>query len=74
MTLVHLGRTGATWAGQARTSRFACFSTYDLDATFDRVVTTPGVEVRQEPITQSSCVRDIVVLDPAGNVVRITQG
>jgi hypothetical protein len=40
---------------------------------FDNVVTTPGVEVWQEPITQSSGVRDIVVLDPAGNVVRITQ-
>jgi hypothetical protein len=49
------------------------FSVYELTATFDRVVATPGVEVWQEPITRAGGARDAVVLDPAGNVVRDEQ-
>lgn len=46
----------------------------DLDATFDRIASAPGVEVLQEPITQPWGARDIAVRDPAGNHVRIAQG
>jgi catechol 2,3-dioxygenase-like lactoylglutathione lyase family enzyme len=49
------------------------FDTDDLAATFDRIAATPGVEVLQEPITRPSGVRDIAVLDPAGNLARIEQ-
>jgi hypothetical protein len=45
----------------------------DLDATFDDVAAAPDAEVLQEPITQTSGVRDIAVRDPAGNHVRIEQ-
>jgi catechol 2,3-dioxygenase-like lactoylglutathione lyase family enzyme len=46
----------------------------DLDATFDKVATAPGVEVLQEPANQFWGVRDFAVRDPAGNMVRIEQG
>ncbi|SNQ49296.1 Lyase [Frankia canadensis] len=45
----------------------------DLDATFDRIVSSPGVEVLQEPASQPWGVRDCAVRDPAGNMVRIEQ-
>jgi uncharacterized glyoxalase superfamily protein PhnB len=46
----------------------------DLDATFDKVASAPGVEVLQEPASQFWGVRDFAVRDPAGNMVRIEQG
>jgi predicted enzyme related to lactoylglutathione lyase len=49
------------------------FSTDDLDATFDKVATTAGVEVLQEPASQPWGVRDAAVRDPAGNRLRIEQ-
>jgi uncharacterized glyoxalase superfamily protein PhnB len=45
----------------------------DLDATFDKMATTPGVEVLQEPAKQFWGVRDFAVRDPAGNMVRVEQ-
>jgi predicted enzyme related to lactoylglutathione lyase len=48
--------------------------TDDLDATFERVVATPGVDVVQEPASQPWGVRDAAVRDPAGNFIRIEQG
>ena len=45
----------------------------NLDATFDKIATTPGVEVLQEPANQFWGVRDAAVRDPAGNMVRIEQ-
>ena len=45
----------------------------DLDATFDKMATAPGVEVLQEPANQFWGVRDFAVRDPAGNMVRIEQ-
>ena len=45
----------------------------NLDATFDKLATTPGVEVLQEPANQFWGVRDAAVRDPAGNMVRIEQ-
>ena len=50
------------------------FRTDDLDATFDKVASTPGVEVLQEPMSQPWGVRDAAVRDPAGNRLRIEQG
>ena len=50
------------------------FRTDDLDATFDKVASTPGVEVLQEPTAQPWGVRDAAVRDPAGNRLRIEQG
>jgi catechol 2,3-dioxygenase-like lactoylglutathione lyase family enzyme len=47
--------------------------TDNLDATFDKIATTPGVEVLQEPANQFWGVRDAAVRDPAGNMVRIEQ-
>jgi predicted enzyme related to lactoylglutathione lyase len=47
--------------------------TDDLDATFDRIVASPGVEVLQEPASQPWGVRDCAVRDPAGNMIRIEQ-
>ena len=49
------------------------FRTDDLDATFDKVAGTPGVEVLQEPTSQPWGVRDAAVRDPAGNRLRIEQ-
>jgi catechol 2,3-dioxygenase-like lactoylglutathione lyase family enzyme len=45
----------------------------NLDATFDKIATTPGVEILQEPANQFWGVRDAAVRDPAGNMVRIEQ-
>ena len=45
----------------------------DLDATFDRIASSGGVEVLSEPVTQPWGVRDAAVRDPAGNMVRIDQ-
>jgi catechol 2,3-dioxygenase-like lactoylglutathione lyase family enzyme len=45
----------------------------DLDATFDKIASTPGVEVLQEPASQPWGVRDAAVRDPAGNRLRIEQ-
>jgi predicted enzyme related to lactoylglutathione lyase len=50
------------------------FRTDDLDATFEKVAATPGVEVLQEPTSQPWGVRDAAVRDPAGNRLRIEQG
>jgi len=49
------------------------FRTEDLDATFDRIAATPGVEVLSEPANQPWGVRDAAVRDPAGNRIRIEQ-
>ena len=49
------------------------FRTDDLDATFDKIAATPGVEVLQEPTSQPWGVRDAAVRDPAGNRLRIEQ-
>lgn len=49
------------------------FSTDDLRATFDKIVTLPGVEVLQEPLSKPCGSRDIALLDPARNLVRIQQ-
>jgi catechol 2,3-dioxygenase-like lactoylglutathione lyase family enzyme len=45
----------------------------NLDATFDKINTAPGVEVLQEPADQFWGVRDFAVRDPAGNMVRVEQ-
>jgi catechol 2,3-dioxygenase-like lactoylglutathione lyase family enzyme len=45
----------------------------NLDATFDKINTAPGVEVLQEPANQFWGVRDFAVRDPAGNMVRVEQ-
>jgi catechol 2,3-dioxygenase-like lactoylglutathione lyase family enzyme len=50
------------------------FRSDNLDTTFDKVATAPGVEVLQEPASQPWGVRDAAVRDPAGNTVRIDQG
>jgi uncharacterized glyoxalase superfamily protein PhnB len=50
------------------------FRSDNLDSTFDKVATAPGVEVLQEPASQPWGVRDAAVRDPAGNTVRIDQG
>jgi uncharacterized glyoxalase superfamily protein PhnB len=50
----------------------AHFRCEDLDATFDKIAATPGVEV--EPASQPWGVRDAAVRDPAGNRLRIEQG
>jgi catechol 2,3-dioxygenase-like lactoylglutathione lyase family enzyme len=47
--------------------------TEDLDATFEKVAASPGVEVLQEPNSQPWGVRDCAVRDPAGNRLRIEQ-
>jgi len=45
----------------------------DLDATFDKIAVSPGVEVLQEPADQFWGVRDFAVRDPSGNMVRVDQ-
>jgi catechol 2,3-dioxygenase-like lactoylglutathione lyase family enzyme len=45
----------------------------NLDATFDKINSAPGVEVLQEPADQFWGVRDFAVRDPAGNMVRVEQ-
>jgi catechol 2,3-dioxygenase-like lactoylglutathione lyase family enzyme len=52
----------------------AHFRADDLNATFDKVATAPGVEVLEEPANQPWGVRDAAVRDPAGNRLRIEQG
>jgi predicted enzyme related to lactoylglutathione lyase len=49
------------------------FRTDNLDATFERISSTPGVEVLQEPADQPWGVRDAAVRDPAGNRIRVEQ-
>jgi catechol 2,3-dioxygenase-like lactoylglutathione lyase family enzyme len=49
------------------------FRSGDLDGTFDRIASTPGAEVLQEPDTRPWGVRDAAVRDPAGNLLRIEQ-
>ena len=51
----------------------AHFRTDDLNATFDKIASTPGVEVLEEPADQFWGVRDAAVRDPAGNRLRIEQ-
>lgn len=51
----------------------AHFRTDDLDATFEKIASTPGVEVLQKPTSQPWGVRDGAVRDPAGNRLRIEQ-
>ncbi len=49
------------------------FRTDDLDATFERVASAPGVEVLEEPADRFWGVRDAAVRDPAGNMLRLEQ-
>ena len=49
------------------------FRCQDLDATFEKIAGTPGVEVLQEPASQPWGVRDAAVRDPAGNRLRLEQ-
>ena len=51
----------------------AHFRTDDLDATFEKIAETPGVEVLEEPADRPWGVRDAAVRDPAGNRLRIEQ-
>jgi catechol 2,3-dioxygenase-like lactoylglutathione lyase family enzyme len=53
--------------------RVVHFRSPDLDATFERLLSTAGVEVLEEPASQPWGVRDAAVRDPAGNLVRIEQ-
>jgi catechol 2,3-dioxygenase-like lactoylglutathione lyase family enzyme len=48
----------------------AIFRSDDLDATFERLVTS-GAEVLEEPTDQPWGVRDCAFRDPSGNLVRI---
>lgn len=50
----------------------AIFSVDDLQAVFDRAVTS-GVEVLEEPTDQFWGVRDCALRDPSGNLIRIQQ-
>ena len=56
--------------GELYPAHFRCD---DLDATFDKIATAPGVEVLEEPANQFWGVRDFAVRDPAGNMVRVEQ-
>ena len=49
------------------------FRADDLDATFAKIAAAPGAEVLQEPASQPWGVRDGLVRDPAGNLLRIEQ-
>ncbi len=49
------------------------FGCDDLDSIFDRLATTPGVEVLEEPADRPWGVRDGAVRDPAGNLIRIEE-
>jgi catechol 2,3-dioxygenase-like lactoylglutathione lyase family enzyme len=42
------------------------FRTEDLDATFEKIASAPGVEVLQEPVSQPWGVRDAAVREPGG--------
>jgi catechol 2,3-dioxygenase-like lactoylglutathione lyase family enzyme len=57
--------------GELYPAHFRCD---DLGATFDKIATTPGVEVLEEPANQPWGVRDGAVRDPAGNRLRFEQG
>lgn len=50
------------------------FRTDDLEGTFDKVATAPGVEVLEEPADRFWGSRDAAVRDPAGNMLRLEQG
>lgn len=49
------------------------FRVDDLDATFERLASAPGVEVLEEPADRFWGSRDAAVRDPAGNMLRIEQ-
>lgn len=49
------------------------FRTDDLESTFDKVASAPGVEVLEEPADRFWGVRDAAVRDPAGNMLRLVQ-
>jgi catechol 2,3-dioxygenase-like lactoylglutathione lyase family enzyme len=49
------------------------FRTDDLEETFDKTASAPGVEVLSEPADQFWGARDAAVRDPAGNMIRIEQ-
>lgn len=49
------------------------FRTDDLNATFDKASSAPGVEVLEEPADRFWGARDAALRDPAGNMVRIEQ-
>lgn len=74
----HAGRSqadGDTMAallakGELRPVHVGCA---DLDATFEKIAATPGVEVLQEPTSQPWGKRDAAVRDPAGNLLRVEQ-
>lgn len=53
--------------------RVVHFRSDDLDATFERILGAPGVEVLEEPASRPWGARDAAVRDPAGNLVRIEQ-
>jgi catechol 2,3-dioxygenase-like lactoylglutathione lyase family enzyme len=53
--------------------RVVHFRSDDLDATFERILSAPGVEVLEEPASQPWGARDAAVRDPAGNLIRIEQ-
>ncbi|KPI02726.1 Glyoxalase-like domain containing protein [Actinobacteria bacterium OK074] len=53
--------------------RGVIFSTADCDALFARVEAA-GAEVLQEPMDQPYGVRDCAFRDPAGNLLRFTEG
>ena len=48
------------------------FHSDDLDATFEKLVST-GAEIVQEPTDQPWGTRDCAVRDPSGNMIRIDQ-
>jgi catechol 2,3-dioxygenase-like lactoylglutathione lyase family enzyme len=49
------------------------FRADDLESTFDKVASAPGVEVLEEPADRFWGVRDAAVRDPAGNLLRLEQ-
>jgi catechol 2,3-dioxygenase-like lactoylglutathione lyase family enzyme len=49
------------------------FRTDDLESTFGKVASAPGVEVLEEPADRFWGVRDAGVRDPAGNMLRLVQ-
>jgi catechol 2,3-dioxygenase-like lactoylglutathione lyase family enzyme len=49
------------------------FKVENLNAAFEKIAATPGVEVLQEPMTQPWGKTDAAVRDPAGNRLRIEQ-
>ena len=51
----------------------AHFRTDDLDGTFEKISSVPGVSVLSDPASQPWGVRDAAVRDPAGNRLRIEQ-